>query len=152
MDKCPCGSKKKFEKCCRVYIEGKKTPPTPEALMRSRYTAYTTANIDYIEQTMAGVAANEFDKERSKLWAEEADWKELKIVDTHIIDSNTGVVEFIAYYSIQDKPYHIHEISKFHCEDGHWFYVEGEQPKPGRNDPCICGGGKKYKRCCGGNG
>lgn len=22
-------------------------------------------------------------------------------------------------------------------------------PKPGRNDPCPCGSGKKYKRCCG---
>ena len=22
--------------------------------------------------------------------------------------------------------------------------------KPGRNDPCFCGSGKKYKRCCGG--
>lgn len=21
-------------------------------------------------------------------------------------------------------------------------------PKPGRNDPCPCGSGKKYKRCC----
>lgn len=24
-----------------------------------------------------------------------------------------------------------------------------EQPKVGRNDPCSCGSGKKYKRCCG---
>ena len=24
-----------------------------------------------------------------------------------------------------------------------------EQPKVGRNDPCPCGSGKKYKRCCG---
>jgi SWIM/SEC-C metal-binding protein len=23
------------------------------------------------------------------------------------------------------------------------------QPQPGRNDPCPCGSGKKYKRCCG---
>mgnify|MGYP000873577171 CR=1 FL=1 len=22
-------------------------------------------------------------------------------------------------------------------------------PKPGRNDPCPCGSGKKYKKCCG---
>ncbi|MGE9896430.1 SEC-C metal-binding domain-containing protein, partial [Anaerovoracaceae bacterium SGI.195] len=21
--------------------------------------------------------------------------------------------------------------------------------KPGRNDPCPCGSGKKYKKCCG---
>jgi uncharacterized protein YecA (UPF0149 family) len=23
-------------------------------------------------------------------------------------------------------------------------------PKVGRNDPCPCGSGKKYKKCCGG--
>ena len=26
-----------------------------------------------------------------------------------------------------------------------------EQPKVGRNDPCPCGSGKKYKHCCGRN-
>ncbi|WP_281279526.1 SEC-C metal-binding domain-containing protein [Aquibacillus sediminis] len=24
-----------------------------------------------------------------------------------------------------------------------------QQPKVGRNDPCPCGSGKKYKKCCG---
>ncbi|MBU2978739.1 SEC-C metal-binding domain-containing protein [Alteromonas sp. C1M14] len=24
-------------------------------------------------------------------------------------------------------------------------------PKIGRNDPCVCGNGKKYKKCCGKN-
>jgi uncharacterized protein YchJ len=23
------------------------------------------------------------------------------------------------------------------------------KPEPGRNDPCPCGSGKKYKKCCG---
>ena len=27
----------------------------------------------------------------------------------------------------------------------------GGKPKPGRNDPCPCGSGRKYKRCCGAN-
>ncbi|MFP4380267.1 MAG: preprotein translocase subunit SecA [Candidatus Sumerlaeia bacterium] len=27
-----------------------------------------------------------------------------------------------------------------------------DQPKVGRNDPCPCGSGKKYKKCCGQNG
>ncbi len=25
----------------------------------------------------------------------------------------------------------------------------GGEPEPGRNDPCTCGSGRKYKRCCG---
>ena len=27
--------------------------------------------------------------------------------------------------------------------------VVNNQPKVGRNDPCPCGSGKKYKNCCG---
>ena len=29
--------------------------------------------------------------------------------------------------------------------------VKNEGPKVGRNDPCPCGSGKKYKNCCGRN-
>jgi len=117
--------------------------------MRSRYTAYTLADIDYIERTMSDKALRDFDKQRSQVWAEQSKWQELKLVDSHNIDADTGTVEFIAYYSLQNKPYHIHEISQFKRQNGSWFYTDGEQPKPGRNDACICGSGKKYKKCCG---
>jgi preprotein translocase subunit SecA len=30
--------------------------------------------------------------------------------------------------------------------------VRHEGPRVGRNDPCPCGSGKKYKKCCGING
>lgn len=35
-----------------------------------------------------------------------------------------------------------------------WAEAQGEEitpghPQPGRNDPCPCGSGKKYKKCCG---
>jgi uncharacterized protein YecA (UPF0149 family) len=29
--------------------------------------------------------------------------------------------------------------------------IKHDQPKVGRNDPCPCGSGKKYKKCCGKN-
>ena len=29
--------------------------------------------------------------------------------------------------------------------------VKRSAPKVGRNDPCPCGSGKKYKQCCGRN-
>ncbi|WP_304683174.1 SEC-C metal-binding domain-containing protein, partial [uncultured Clostridium sp.] len=29
--------------------------------------------------------------------------------------------------------------------------VRNDGPKVGRNDPCPCGSGKKYKNCCGKN-
>jgi len=27
--------------------------------------------------------------------------------------------------------------------------VRRDEPKVGRNDPCPCGSGKKFKKCCG---
>ena len=27
-----------------------------------------------------------------------------------------------------------------------------DQPKVGRNEPCVCGSGKKFKKCCGSPG
>ena len=36
-------------------------------------------------------------------------------------------------------------------DQGNWRPVKTyvrEQPKIGRNDPCPCGSGKKYKKCC----
>ena len=71
----------------------------------------------------------------------------------------TGVVEFIASCDIGKKPSQLHEISEFTHDGERWFYVDGydqqpvrrETPKIGRNDPCPCGSGKKYKKCCGAN-
>ena len=51
MPHCSCGSGRDYVTCCQPYVEGRAHPETPEALMRSRYTAYTMADIDYIEKT-----------------------------------------------------------------------------------------------------
>jgi SEC-C motif-containing protein len=75
------------------------------------------------------------------------------------VDDNDGLVEFIASYRENGVVRSHHEISRFKREAGRWYYVDGdapkvetyvkEQPKVGRNDPCPCGSGKKYKKCCG---
>lgn len=43
---------------------------------------------------------------------------------------------------------YLHERSRFLKIDDCWFYIDGVQPKVGRNDPCPCGSGRKYKKCC----
>jgi SEC-C motif-containing protein len=69
----------------------------------------------------------------------------------------TGIVEFIAHFTIDGQSGQLHEISEFTKESGIWFYKDGSSPqsgtvrkpnKTGRNDPCPCGSGKKYKKCC----
>lgn len=158
MAACPCGSEKNYVNCCGVFIEGKQTPTTPEALMRSRYTAYTQANIDYIARTMKAPASNHFNAVEARQWAERVKWLELKIVEAPSFDDQKGFVEFLAYFYDNNKRHAIHELSEFHKIDGEWYYVSGIAPKQkplsltrriSRNDPCHCGSGKKYKKCCG---
>jgi len=47
---CPCGSKKKYKKCCRIYHNGS-LPSTALLLMKSRYSAYALGDCNYIIKT-----------------------------------------------------------------------------------------------------
>lgn len=157
MNLCPCGSTTEYTLCCGRFIDASEASQTPEQLMRSRYTAYTQANMDYILQTMKPPAANEFEPNSSRKWAQQSEWLGLNIVKT-ATEGDKGWVEFIALFNLQKEKHVLHELSEFHRVDGRWYYVDGETPesrKPvkvshiGRNDPCSCGSGKKYKKCCG---
>ncbi len=158
---CPCGSGLEFEACCGPYLLGDEPAPTASALMRSRYTAYAMNSIDYLYKTSGAKVRKEFDAEGSRRWAEAATWTGLEVLNTENgeADDETGIVEFVAHYSIKDKDFDHHEIAEFEKIDGEWRFIDGkiigpepirrEEPKVGRNDPCPCGSGKKYKKCCG---
>ena len=120
---CPCGSSKKYAECCRRYIDGNETPATAEALMRSRYTAYTLLREDYLLATWHDSTRPE------KLGlAEEASskWLGLEIKRHEQIDDTHAVVEFVARYKVDGRAHRLHEASRFVREDGRWFYVDGE--------------------------
>jgi SEC-C motif-containing protein len=170
---CPCGSGLKFENCCSRFIEGQHLPETAEELMRARYTAYTMSKIDFIKKTLAVESQKEFDSVATQKWADESEWKGLKILSTEKGSKNDkkGTVEFIATFVQEGETLEHHETAQFKKNDkGVWFFVDGDshthkegeghvhakretvtrqEPKVGRNDPCICGSGKKYKKCCG---
>ena len=159
MTLCPCGSKHDYAECCEPYILGTKQPPTAEALMRSRYTAYTMHVIDYIMETCVN-EGDRIDYKQTKEWSEKSDWLGLNIISVNQggpIDTE-GTVEFEAHYE-RDRLKDIHhEKARFIKKDGKWFYKDGDLvpktvirtgPKVGRNDPCPCGSGRKYKQCCG---
>lgn len=113
--------------CCGPYINSSQIPPTPEALMRSRYSAYTQANVEYIMATMQGKPAINFDMQQVRTWAQQVEWLGLKVFGTKIMpqDDNRGYVEFRATYRIAAKKQHIHELSEFRREQGRWYYVDG---------------------------
>jgi len=123
--------------------------------MRSRYSAYVRANIDYVEMTTAPEARDDFDRGAAENWAKQSMWLGLRIVSTERGEASDdeGVVEFVASYQANGERVDHRERSQFRkTTDGHWLYVRGAAPelaKVGRNDTCPCGSGKKYKKCCG---
>ncbi|KTC81605.1 YchJ family protein [Legionella brunensis] len=158
MNKCPCGSALDYLTCCGTYIEGFSVPQTPEALMRSRYTAYSQANIDYIKQTMRGQPLIGFNETEAAVWAKQVIWLGLQVIKAFNDEANPnkGYVEFIARFKENNRLQTIHELSEFQCIDSVWFYTAGQKPeaepqskqKTPRNAPCPCGSQKKFKNCC----
>lgn len=152
MTDCPCGSQRNYTGCCGMYLDSTHVPISPEALMRSRYTAYSLANIEYIKKTMRGKPLCGFDEVEAMRWAKRVVWIGLRVINTSFKCEDIGYVEFIAQFMEGEQIRTIHETSEFHCEQGAWFYIDGvQQPTNNitvsRNMPCPCGSQKKYKNC-----
>jgi len=128
--------------------------------MRSRYTAYVLKKYDYLQDTWHPDACPE------NLGGTTLRWINLRIVRTHKGQPNDqqGSVEFIASFCDGNKGKSLHETSRFIRSElssspeknnleknGRWLYLDGQCKVSdiGRNEPCPCGSGKKFKRCCG---
>ena len=117
--------------------------------MRSRYSAFVLGETDYLLET----------------WHE--DYRPAQLtVDTRIHwlgltilaesqQGDTATVEFEARLLRDGTVDAQHERSDFLRRSGQWLYTRGESLlpsfnpwKPGRNEPCPCGSGNKFKRCC----
>lgn len=158
MTACPCGSDRDYDACCGPLLARETKAETAEALMRSRYTAFTKGDVDYLEETLRPDNRMDFDRASVTEWSKESTWQGLEIRSTEAggPSDTRGVVEFVAHFTFQGKPQVHHETSVFAREGDTWYYVDGKIGPPprkvqkiGRNDPCPCGSGKKYKKCCG---
>ena len=163
MDKnmCPCGSGLAYTACCEPIINGKSKAQTAEALMRARYSAYVKHEIDFIANScVRQEGENDIDMDETRKWSEESEWTGLKIHATKqgAAADEEGFVEFSAFYTRNGFKDEHREVAGFKKVNGSWLYAEGRLagttivragPKVGRNDPCPCGSGKKYKQCCG---
>ena len=158
--KCPCGSHKHYDDCCGLYISGQENAPTAEALMRSRYSAYVKEAFPYVYDTYHSNTKQHFTLEAIEAQSKQITWLGLRIIETEngLDNDEKGIVRFSASHSINDKTHYLNERSFFSKEDGKWRYVNGETQltttaanadKVGRNDPCPCNSGLKYKKCCG---
>lgn len=161
MQLCPCGSGKSYDECCRPLIEKKRMAATACELMRARYTAYVKHAIDFIIDTCEkSDKVAEIDRKATEDWSNKSTWHGLKILRTEKGNATDteGVVEFEAIYTLKGLRDVHHETAYFKKIGDEWLYSVGnlktttvvrEGKKIGRNDPCPCGSGKKYKHCCG---
>ena len=105
MEPCPCGTEKAYSECCEPLIKGARKALTAEELMRSRYTAYTKVEVEYLLNTIHPDKRKENNENSVKEWAENSQWLGLEIVETIAggPEENEGSVELIASYLLNDK-------------------------------------------------
>ena len=169
MNSCPCGNPKDYSKCCEPIHHDHSMAKTPEQLMRSRYSAHVKGLVDYVINTYHPSCHAEQERE-AITDSINSDWCGLEVLGAEPGNhDNEGFVTFKAYFKQDGQEYCLEERSRFLKEQELWYYIDGsfpqsqeaEQPldprlsqpvqnlKVGRNDPCICGSGKKFKKCCG---
>ncbi|MGE0527812.1 MAG: YchJ family protein [Bdellovibrionales bacterium] len=122
---CPCGSTKTFSSCCEPYLRGKEAAPTPETLMRSRYTAFCIKDLPYIEATTDPQRRLDFDFEATARWMNESEFMGLEVLSSSE-EGTKGRVEFRALYRSSDglEQTH-HEYSRFRKQRGIWYFSDG---------------------------
>jgi SEC-C motif-containing protein len=123
MKPCPCGCNQNIAACCGRYLDGDMAAPDAEALMRSRYTAYTLLREDYVLATWhVSTRPAQLDL------AEEATtkWLGLEVKRHEQQDADHAIVEFVARYKVGGRAHRLHELSRFVREEGKWFYVDGD--------------------------
>ena len=131
---CACGSGNSAANCCLAYIETTVAAPSAQALMRSRYTAYTMARIDYLLCTWhPSTRPAQLSIDPAIRWL----GLKLKHIDGGRPGDSEGSVEFIARFKVGSRADRIHEDSRFVFENGGWLYVDGSvkhqpQMRPGR--------------------
>ena len=153
---CSCGSGRLFDACCQPLLTGVRPAASAEELMRSRFTAHVADDQLYLHRTHQPTASRPFVAETD---APQMKWTRL-VVHAHEPGKNSdnAFVDFSAYFADENGEQAIHEKSEFHRVSGKWLYARAVRfgpapfksaaPKAGRNDPCPCGSGKKYKHCC----
>lgn len=158
---CPCGSEGSYENCCLPVIQGKRSAQTAEELLRARYTSFVKGELDFIRTSHHSRTRDQMNWEEAAEWSKNSKWLGLKIhqIEAGKKTDDKGTIIFEAHYHAEGKDHQHLEKSFFEKENGEWRFLDAQgiaagtyrrqEPKVGRNDPCTCGSGKKYKKCCG---
>lgn len=118
--KCPCNSTKLYIDCCKKAHENIHSVTTAEILMRSRYSAFVLANIDYLQKSHYSLTRpSETEKQEILAWTKSVEWVKLNVLNT-----TENTVEFKAFFYENGSLNVIHENSFFVKENKHWVYKD----------------------------
>ena len=124
---CPCGRNNLYEDCCKKAHNDILSVKTAENLMRSRYTAFTQANVDYLLKSWSKKTVDTSAKATKELkaWAQSVTWLKLEVLKSNLGKEKDleGTVEFKAFFMENSQVECIHENSFFKKENGHWVYT-----------------------------
>lgn len=119
---CPCGLPATYRACCGRYHEGPLAgqAPTPEALMRSRYSAFVKDLRDYLLSTWHPSTRPPL------IEAPEPGlkWLGLTVRQAVMNGEDRGTVDFVARSKLGGRAHRLHEVSAFVREAGRWYYVD----------------------------
>ncbi|WP_457857749.1 YchJ family protein [Psychrobacter pulmonis] len=170
---CPCqinpvseaiGAPLLYQDCCQPYHDGLLNKEadgikaeTAKRLMRTRYSAFVLVKPNYIVKTTIPAQQNLLDIKAIENWAKETDWAGLEIV-THTpkLGKRHAQVEFKAYFKTNENLQAHHELSAFvkvtdkNSNNARWYFLDPTvSMSVSQKQPCSCGSGEKFKRCCG---
>ncbi|MDX2370326.1 MAG: YchJ family metal-binding protein [Colwellia sp.] len=161
---CFCGSNCDFTSCCQPYINKEAPVQTAEQLMRSRFSAYTISNAQYIYDTYAKSSQAAQSVKDIDDWSKSCVWIALKIhpLANSVNNSTEQFVEFSAFYITNNTLCELREKSRFILEENiakngvakeestlntaleQWRYIDGdiithsELANIKRNELCPC--------------
>jgi len=147
---CPCGSQQALAQCCGRLHAGA-LPNCASELMRSRYSAYALGLIDYLIATTLPAQQAALDRAGIEQWSRQSQWLGLDVESEEAVpgDALHAHVTFTARWRDAGGEHAHRERSAFVRSAGRWYFIDPTAPlNAGRNDPCPCGNGGKFKKCC----
>ena len=124
---CPCGRTGPqgqvlaYAACCGLAHAGERPAPDAETLMRSRYSAFVRGDVPYLLATWhASQRPATLELEAG------AKWLGLEIRRHRMTGEHSAEVEFVARFRVGGRAVQQHENSRFVCEEGRWYYLDGD--------------------------
>lgn len=123
-DACPCGLPAAYDACCGRFHSGPLhlLALDPQALMRSRYSAFVKDVRAYLLDTWhPSTRPPVIEAPEPGLI-----WLGLDVKRAPLASEGEGLVEFVARSKLGGRAQRLHEVSLFVREEGRWFYLRAQ--------------------------